>query len=81
MMFGPNISGTFATAKLQSGGDEYLNGSGAFKRIATSQVESCDGAQWSGVSWNFDASRVDAVFGDSSTVQPEALQLLPCIKT
>lgn len=37
---------------------------------------SAGGAAW----WKFDASRSNSIYGNSTTVQPPALTLLPCIK-
>ena len=33
-----------------------------------------------GYAFSFDANRANGLYGDSSSVQPPALRLLPCIK-
>ena len=75
----PNITGKTGSAKLQNGPAEYTQGDGAFRRSGGS-IESGDGAQWTGICWDFDASWSSSTFGTSQTVQPTSLCLMPCIK-
>ena len=75
----PNITGKTGSAKLQNGPAEYTQGAGAFRRSGGS-IESGDGAQWTGICWDFDASWSSSTFGSSQTVQPTSMKLLPCIK-
>lgn len=73
----PNITGTLST--FTSGTDLRT---GAFSG-SKSQAESYVGASaWSGyvISPSFDASKSNAIYGKSSTVQPPALQTLIIIK-
>lgn len=66
----------------------FQNYSGAFYR--TDAGEGAGGRKWPGVGstgdgrnyphFRFDASRSNNIYGKSSTVQPPALTLLPCIK-
>lgn len=79
VMLGPNITGKTGSAKLQNGPAEYTKGDGAFRRSGGS-IESGDGAQWTGICWDFDASWSSSTFGTSQTVQPTSLCLMPCIK-
>ena len=53
---------------------------GAFYKSGSTNVVP-SGANSLGAHLGFDASKSDAVFGASTTVQPKALRLLPCIKT
>ena len=69
----PNITGTFC-AGIQTG-----DNSGGFYDIGASNTFQ------GGVGFNFrktgfDASYSNSVYGNSDTVQPEAIVLLPCIK-
>lgn len=38
------------------------------------------GTGWGGATWEFDASKSNPIYGNSSTVQPPAIQLIPQIK-
>lgn len=53
---------------------------GAFYKSGSTNVAP-SGANSLGAHLGFDASKSDAVFGASTTAQPKALRLLPCIKT
>lgn len=75
VMFGPNITGTVTGLDYGSGGWT----GGAFNVLklypgTTISSESCAGRS------SFMASRSSSVYGKSSTVQPSALRLIPCIK-
>ena len=73
----PNIEGTISDIRAYT-----VVKTGAFS-ASTSQTESYVGAsQWSGymISPSFDASKSNAIYGKSSTVQPPALQTLIIIK-
>ena len=76
VMFGrPNITGTVTGLDFGSGGWT----GGAFNVLklypgTTIGSESCSGQS------SFMASRSSSVYGKSSTVQPSALRLIPCIK-
>lgn len=72
---GPNITGTVTGLDYGSGGWT----GGAFNVLklypgTTIGSESCSGQS------SFMASRSSSVYGKSSTVQPSALRLIPCIK-
>lgn len=73
----PNIKGTISGFTAAS-----VVKTGAFS-ASTSQSEAYTGrSQWSGylISPSFDASKSNAIYGKSSTVQPPALQTLIIIK-
>ena len=76
---GPNITGFIGNNLV-----EMLSISGAFQ--ATTSWDNnlqggSSGTPEKGVNISFDASRSTYIFGKSSSVQPAALCLLPCIKT
>ena len=75
----PNILGSM-NDRYTSGTNELV-GSGAF--YASNQIitkRNSMGADVYAAILNFDASRSNSIYGNSSTVQPPALTLLPCIK-
>ncbi len=74
VMFGPNITGEFTAV------EEMNNVTGAFRVIYQSQP-SKSGNHNSGQRIQLNASRSAQIFGRTSTVQPPAIALLPCIKT
>ena len=79
----PNIIGSAA-------GRDFINAyggldtrqSGVFFWNQQNAVGSMDGGSHRdpGGTLNFDASREESLFGKSSTVQPQSLRLIPCIK-
>ena len=70
----PNITG-------QVTGGKNINSSGAFKYIsAASSFYNPPGNNNNFGQFSFDASRSSSIYGNSTTVQPPALTLLPCIK-
>ncbi|MDO5531433.1 phage tail protein [Sutterella sp.] len=69
----PNITGYTGGAA-----DDFVSTSGAFYR-AESGCEA-DNGNWGTFHAYLDASRSSSVYGNSSTVQPPALKLLPLIK-
>lgn len=72
----PNIVGTIAS--LQNGG---TNTTGAFSTDNDTSSSRYDGAGAGfGFEYNFDASRCDDIYGNSSTVTPPSVRLLPCMK-
>ena len=77
-MFGPNIIGYLGNMLT-----EESNVSGAF-RIESSWENNLrgdtSGHSEEGENLAFEANRSSSVFGASTTVQPAALQMLPCIK-
>nr|DAQ77286.1 MAG TPA: Baseplate wedge protein [Caudoviricetes sp.] len=69
----PNITGTFnapESSDMVATGAVYLHSKG-YKGASKSD--------WDNWLYGFDASRSNAIYGRSSTVQPPALTLLPCI--
>lgn len=73
----PNITGTF------TGGTNYLQTlqSGAFVwNGSTQNVDPGDGRSHGNAQYDFNASRSSGIYGNSSTVQPASLVLLPLIK-
>ena len=69
----PNITGTIGTVAFVAG-----NISGAF--YVAADVSNGWTASGHAVRAGFEASRSNSIYGNSSTVQPPALTLLPCIK-
>ena len=69
----PNITGTFAYDK------SYVKPTGAFSLILQS-VKGSGATTGSDELMEFNASNSNSIYGNSSTVQPPALTLLPCIK-
>ena len=51
---------------------------GAF--FNTTQVYMTESHSGNGQDLNFDASRANGLFGNSSTVQPLTMRFLPCVK-
>ena len=75
----PNILGSMNDR--YTSGDNELVGSGAF--YVSNQiivVRPAEGVDVYAAILNFDASRYNSIYGNSTTVQPPALTLLPCIK-
>ena len=70
----PNITGNFFVGNIQyQSGNEYGGSvNGAFTRTNGSGVQ---GASWTarGTTYNFNASRSNAIYGKSTTVQPPAI--------
>lgn len=69
----PNIEGTFSMK-----GAETYDVTGAFEREGDIGIGG--GGAGSGSLYSFSASRSNPIYGNSDTVQPPALTLLPCIK-
>lgn len=49
-------------------------------RVPTVSNSIPSGTGWGGATWEFDASKSNPIYGNSSTVQPPAIQLIPQIK-
>ena len=77
VMFGPNISGK--TVDMV-----FWDYSGAMSGCFYQTGDKHDSCGYTGEAYFrklcLDASRSNGLYGDSSTVQPSALRLLPCIK-
>ena len=78
VMFGPNITGEFGYNRAD--GDEYRYAIGAFSTRNLGQGYTGN-LNVSGFAWTFSASDSSEAYGNSSTVQPPALRVLPLIKT
>ena len=76
MMFGPNITGKSDGVRVF----QADAGTGAFGEYEVSKGAQGDGYTNNVNALSFQASSSDATFGNSSTVQPSSLRLLPCIK-
>lgn len=75
----PNITGEFSIGKAGA----YGNGSYGKKAFSVKKGgthNSASAETGSGTIVNFDASESNSIYNNSSTVQPPALTLLPCIK-
>lgn len=76
----PNIKGDF-TPYTEAPGYQHDAPVGAFYVVnATQKGFGNDGTDNDNERIGFDASRSNAIYGKSNTVQPPALKLLPCIK-
>ena len=75
----PNVTGYFTN--VATGGVESTNAAGAFA-FDQKQARQAETAQLicGYASFSIDASRSNPIYGTSTTVQPPALTLLPCIK-
>lgn len=81
MMFGPNITGAFnAQANNYNNSNWASVVSGAFVDSKPYPGSQHAYTQVSGNGYGFDASSSNATYSKSTTVQPAALRLLPCIK-
>ena len=71
----PNITGQFGRddrqAQIVSGAFEAVTGS--------SRDTTAEGGDGRSLAFDFDASRCSPIYGNSETVQPPAVKLLPCI--
>ena len=74
----PNITGTFSNYDQPGSGLKGATGAFAKTGNYNSNTKSAGGDDW-GKWMSFDASKSDAIYGRSTTVQPPALALLPCI--
>lgn len=72
----PNISGTFT----EHGNTSGMQCTGAFTGEARINLGSNQGGAWDGGRVTLNSSRSSRVYGSSSSVQPPAIALLPCIK-
>ena len=73
----PNITGAFTLAEMQNvvtSGASYISGQYPTPNAYRSPGQGYD------YTLAFDASRANSIYGNSTTVQPPALTLLPCIK-
>lgn len=77
----PNVSGKFWAARTGRGDLPGTVANGAFSEAGrwSAQVHNGANDDWGSV-YELNASRSSAVYGRSSTVQPPAVRLLPCIK-
>ena len=69
----PNITGSFVSVY---GGNSV---SGAFTSTGSGHTK--QGTDWDGQAISFSASASSGIYGASTTVQPPAIRLLPCIKS
>lgn len=74
----PNITGGLSS----SGGSWYdsVNASGCIDNSSNGRQDSGGGGKNNGEAWSISASRSSSVYGNSSTVQPASLRLIPCVK-
>ena len=77
----PNITGEIKMHAISNAGLIYadVTDQGAFYKSGSTNVVP-SGANSLGAHLGFDASKSDAVFGASATVQPRSLQVLACVK-
>ena len=82
LMFGPNITGTFNGQQNSKGGSDGFKThvSGAFLDSNPFPGAINQGVMNLGGGFGFEASKSNATYSKSSTVQPASLRLLPCIK-
>lgn len=72
----PNITGSFKN----NGHAAFANASGAFTIGVRDHCGSNEGSSSDGGTYTFDASTSSSVYGNSETVQPPALSLIPQVK-
>ena len=75
VMFGPNITGTYRSMNCM----KMVETSGAIYKSGDSYVDNAPTVLETG-GLALDASLSSAIYGRSQTVQPNSLQLLPCIR-
>lgn len=77
----PNITGEWATVDM-GGRETYSNGAiiAGTTNLNRAPITSSGGHTMYDITLTLNASKSSAVYGNSSTVQPPALTLLPCIK-
>ena len=77
----PNITGKFWAARTGRGDLPGTVANGAFSEDGRWSAQIHNGANddWGSI-YELNASRSSAIYGRSSTVQPPAVRLLPCIK-
>ena len=75
----PNIMGQFGRAQFREGTDGG-NFTGPFFEAERFNNGFGTSSSWNSPMVGFDASRSNNIYGNSATVQPPALTLLPCIK-
>ena len=81
LMFGrPNISGTFTVYTSYAPTENKNGATGAF--YLSDGGGQGDSYVLAGTrpNWNLSASRSSSAYGNSSSVQPAALRVMPCIK-
>lgn len=78
---GPNITGEIEMHSSTNAGLLYPDAeeSGAFYKASYARLTP-SGATVSGNHLGLDSSRSSGIFGESETVQPQAIRLLPCVK-
>lgn len=79
----PNIKGGIAAGEGHAYKDGWTppGGYGAFYQIASNVVLGwSDNDLYDNNFWGFDASRSNAIYGNSTTVQPPAVKMIPLIK-
>ena len=73
----PNITGVISDLHV----GQVPTGTGAFEYVQSGELEnSAVSGLWQYGSFNFSASRIASIYGNSDTVQPPALTLVPYIK-
>lgn len=72
----PNITGSTTT----TGTSCFATASGAFSTTGSVMYRTTNGQSQDAYAISLDASDSSSVYGRSSTVQPSALRLIPCIK-
>ena len=77
----PNITGSFTDTATSSGGIKSTP-TGAFRNTKDGTVQNYGGGSGNlkDIKYDFNASFSNSIYGNSTTVQPKALTLLPCIK-
>lgn len=75
----PNITGKFSAYEFTGYGDAWVRGEGALYPTGETWFAGNKGSSDRSAVLGLDASRSNALYGKSSTVQPPAFTLLPCI--
>ena len=80
VMFGPNISGTFTVYTAYAPTENKNGATGSFYLSDGGGQGESSVLAGTRPKWNLSASRSSSVYGESSSVQPPSLRVLPCIK-
>ena len=77
----PNITGSVTVCTRNDGNDDRNEASGAFTLSDGGGRGDAYALQFTRPKWDFSATRSSSLYGGSSTVQPPAIRVLPCIKS
>lgn len=76
----PNITGTIPGENPSNRDGYWTQVTGAFYKTDTTNRRGTGSGDHDNTNIGFDASRVNSVFGRTNTVQPQSIELVPCIQ-